>query len=103
MFGMLSTLASTPWLQFNPLSLVKANEGVFVVDLAHMWDEIDRVTGWVDQLISLWEQGAIKPKIARIVHFDDAAGAHPAPTTNGRAQTTRAWRCEHAEDECDSR
>jgi NADPH:quinone reductase-like Zn-dependent oxidoreductase len=29
MFGMLSMLASTPWLQFNPLSLMNANKGVF--------------------------------------------------------------------------
>ena len=27
MFGMLSMLASTPWLQFNPLSLMNANKG----------------------------------------------------------------------------
>jgi synaptic vesicle membrane protein VAT-1 len=33
MFGMLSTLAGTPWLQFNPLSLMNANKGVFGVDL----------------------------------------------------------------------
>ena len=32
MFGMLSTLASTPRLQFNPLSLMKAYRGVFGVN-----------------------------------------------------------------------
>ena len=32
MFGMLSMLASTPWLQFNPLSLMNANSGVFGVN-----------------------------------------------------------------------
>jgi hypothetical protein len=37
---MLSTLASTPWLQFNPLSLMNANKGVFGANLRHMWDEI---------------------------------------------------------------
>ncbi len=76
MFGMLSMLASTPWLQFNPLSLMNANKGVFGVNLGHMWGEIDRMTGWVDQLMSLWEQGAIKPKIARTFPFDQAAAAH---------------------------
>ncbi len=63
MFGILSMLASTPWLQFNPLSLMNANKGVFGVNLGHMWDEIDRMTGWVDQLMSPWEEGAIKPKV----------------------------------------
>jgi NADPH:quinone reductase-like Zn-dependent oxidoreductase len=76
MFGMLSMLASTPWLQFNPLSLMNANKGVFGVNLGHMWGEIERITGWVDRLMSLWEQGAIKPKIARTFPFDQSAAAH---------------------------
>ena len=41
-----------------------------------MGDEIDRMTRWIDQLMSLWEQGAIKPKIARTFPFDEAAAAH---------------------------
>jgi hypothetical protein len=32
MVGMLSILASGPWLQFNPLSLMNANKGVFGVN-----------------------------------------------------------------------
>jgi NADPH:quinone reductase-like Zn-dependent oxidoreductase len=76
MFGMLSMLASTSSLQFNPLSLMNANKGVFGVNLGHMWDEIDRTAGWADQLMILWHQGAIKPKIARIFRFDEAAAAH---------------------------
>jgi putative intracellular protease/amidase len=35
-FGLVSMLASTPWLQFNPLSLMNANKGVFGVNLEHM-------------------------------------------------------------------
>jgi NADPH:quinone reductase-like Zn-dependent oxidoreductase len=41
-----------------------------------MWGEIERMTGWVDQLMNLREQGAIKPKIARTFTFDEAAAAH---------------------------
>jgi len=74
--GLVSMLASTPWLQFNPLSLMNANKGVFGVNLGHMWGEIDRMRGWLDQLMSLWEQGAIKPKIARTFPFDEAPVAH---------------------------
>ena len=44
-FGMLSKLASTPWLQFNPLSLMNANKGVFGVNLGHIWGENDRIRG----------------------------------------------------------
>ena len=53
------------WFQFNPLSLMNANKGVFGVNLGHMWGEIDRQRQWADQLLNLWTQGAIKPKVAR--------------------------------------
>jgi synaptic vesicle membrane protein VAT-1 len=76
MLGMLSLVANTPWVQFNPLSLMNANKGVFGVNLGHMWGEIDRMTGWIDQLIGLWNQGAIRPKIARTFRFEEAAAAH---------------------------
>ncbi len=66
--GLVSMLANTPWFQFNPLSLMNGNKGVFGVNLGHMWGEIDRMRGWLDQLMSLWEQGAIKPKIGGPFH-----------------------------------
>ena len=67
MFGMLVLLAGTPWLQFNPLSLMNANKGVFGVHLGHMWGEAERLRGWADQLLDLWRQGAIKPE--NCAHF----------------------------------
>ena len=76
MLGMVSMLAGMPWLQFNPLSLMNANKGVFGVNLGHMWDEGSRVAGWVNELVGLWEQGAIKPRIARTFTFGEAAAAH---------------------------
>jgi NADPH:quinone reductase-like Zn-dependent oxidoreductase len=74
--GMVTALAQTPWVQFNPLSLMNANKGVFGVNLGHMWGEVDRMRRWMDQLMGLWEQGAIKPKIAQVFTFDEAAAAH---------------------------
>jgi len=41
-----------------------------------MWGEIDRMTGWIDQLIGLWNQGVVRPKIARTFRFEEAAAAH---------------------------
>lgn len=76
LLGMLAVLASTPWFQFNPLSLMNANKSVFGVNLGHMWGEIDRQREWADRLLDLWRQGAIKPKIARSFRFDEAAKAH---------------------------
>jgi len=74
--GMVSLLMNTPWVQFNPLSLMNANKGVFGVNLGHMWGEFDRMRPWMDQLMGLWEIGAIKPKIARVFKFDEAPAAH---------------------------
>ena len=76
LLDMLAMLARTPWLQFNPMSLISANKGVFGVNLGHLWGEIDRIRVWGEQLLDLRAQGAIKPKIARSFTFDEAADAH---------------------------
>jgi NADPH:quinone reductase-like Zn-dependent oxidoreductase len=76
LLGMFSLLAYTPWLAFNPLSLMNANKGAFGVNLGHMWGEVDRIRGWAGQLFDLWAQGAIKPVVARSFRFDEAAQAH---------------------------
>ena len=55
---------------------MNANKGVFGVNLGHMWGEFDRMRPWMDQLMGLWENGAIKPKIARVFKFDEAAASH---------------------------
>ncbi len=75
-FGMASMLIKTPWVQFNPLSLMNANKGVFGVNLGHLWGEFERMRPWMDDLMRLWETGAIKPKIARVFTFDEAPAAH---------------------------
>ena len=74
--SMLSAVVQMPWVQFNPLSLMNANKGVFGVNLGHMWGEIDRQRAWADRLWELWAQGAIKPKIARSFRFNEAPQAH---------------------------
>lgn len=72
----LALLVHTPWFQFNPLSLMNANKGVFGVTLGHMLGEAKRLRGWMDQLLALSAQGVVKPKIARSFRFDEAADAH---------------------------
>jgi NADPH:quinone reductase-like Zn-dependent oxidoreductase len=74
--GFMSLLANTPWFQFNPLSLMNANKGVFGVNLGHMWGEVDRIREWAERLLDLWAQGIVKPKIARSFRFEEAPQAH---------------------------
>jgi len=76
MVDMLRMVASMPWFQFNPLTLMNANKGVFGVNLGHLWGEVDRIRGWADQLLELWKSGAVRPHIDRTFRFDEAAAAH---------------------------
>jgi len=76
LLNMFKTLAGTPWLLFTPLALLNANKGVFGVNLGHMWNEIDRMRGWMNELLDLWSNGVIQPKIDRVFSFDEAPLAH---------------------------
>src|ERR1700733_3137127 len=53
-----------------------ANKGVFGVNLKHLWDDPELMRVWAGQVLELWSQGAIKPKIARSFSFAEAAAAH---------------------------
>lgn len=74
--SLLKTVASMPWLQFTPVSLIDKNRGVFGVNLGHMWDQIDRIRGWADHLLELWGKGVVKPHVDKTFPFAEAAAAH---------------------------
>ncbi len=62
--------------RWGPLPLMNDNKGVFGVNLGHLWDEIDRLAGWMEDLIAGYREGALKPVIAAKFKFDAAAQAH---------------------------
>jgi NADPH:quinone reductase-like Zn-dependent oxidoreductase len=62
--------------RYGPMSLMNDNKGVFGVNLGHLWDEIDRLAGWMENLIAGYREGTLKPVIAAKFKFDDAAQAH---------------------------
>jgi NADPH:quinone reductase-like Zn-dependent oxidoreductase len=72
----LKMAASMPWFKFTPPELINQNKGVFGVNLGHLWDEMDRVQGWMIDLLKLYEQGFIKPVVDKTFSFDEAAQAH---------------------------
>jgi synaptic vesicle membrane protein VAT-1 len=72
----LKTVASMPWLNFNPPALLNANKGVFGVNLGHLWNEIPRIRGWAADLLDLWDRGVIRPHVDRVFPFAEAAAAH---------------------------
>jgi NADPH:quinone reductase-like Zn-dependent oxidoreductase len=74
--SLVRTLASMPWLQFTPVSLIDQNKGVFGVNLGHMWSEVDRIRGWAAHLLGLWGKGVVKPHVDKMFPFAEAAAAH---------------------------
>jgi NADPH:quinone reductase-like Zn-dependent oxidoreductase len=74
--SLLRTVASMPWLQFTPISLIDKNKGVFGVNLGHLWSEVTRIRGWADDLLDLWARGVVCPHIDKTFPFAEAAAAH---------------------------
>ena len=74
--GGLKAIASIPWLKVNPISLMNENKGVFGVNVGHMWDEVDRLTGWLDRILGWWAEGKVRPHVDRAFPFAEAAAAH---------------------------
>ena len=72
----LKMAVSMPWFKFTPPALINQNKGVFGVNLGHLWDEMDRVKGWMIHLLELYEQEVIHPVVDKTFSFDDAAQAH---------------------------
>jgi len=74
--GFARAALSMPWLQFTPLALMNQNKSAFGVNLGHLWGEIDRISNWMEELFSLYREGAVKPVIAASFAFSEAPKAH---------------------------
>jgi len=74
--GGLKAIAQVPWLKVNPISLMNENTGVLGVNLGHMWNEVDRLTGWLDRILGWWAEGKVRPHVDRSFPFAEAAAAH---------------------------
>lgn len=72
----LESLLRTPWFKFNPLNLMNSNKGIIGVNLGHLWDEVDMLRGWIDEVLEWYTQGHIRPHVDRVFSFDEAADAH---------------------------
>jgi NADPH:quinone reductase-like Zn-dependent oxidoreductase len=72
----LKALASIPWFQVNPMSLMNGNKGVLGVNLGHMWDEADRLGDWMERILGWFAEGKVRPHVDRTFRFDEAPAAH---------------------------
>jgi len=74
--GALRTLVRVPWLQLNPLRLMNDNRAVAGVNLGRLWDQLDRLDGWMRQLLGWLAAGDLEPRIDRVYPCDEAGAAH---------------------------
>ena len=72
--GLLKMMTSMPL--YNPLSLMNKNVGVFGVNVGHLWDEVEKVAGWMEYILQGVEQGWVRPHVDRIFPLEDVALAH---------------------------
>ena len=58
------------------MALINQNKGVFGVNLGHLWNEMDRVGGWLTRVLDLYRAGVVQPVIAERFSLAEAAQAH---------------------------
>jgi len=67
-------ITQMPW--YNPLGLMTANKSVFGVNLGHMWNERDKLRGWMQDILNGIEEGWVRPHVDRTFPFEQAGEAH---------------------------
>ncbi len=70
------TLGRVPWFALNPIRLMNDNKSVGGVNLGRMWDQQDRVSSWMAELLEWLAAGRIAPRVDRVFSFAEAAAAH---------------------------
>jgi NADPH:quinone reductase-like Zn-dependent oxidoreductase len=68
------TVLQTP--SFKPLSLMNRNKGVFGLNLAHLWDEHQKLDAAMQLLLQEVDSKRIRPVVARTFPLEQAGEAH---------------------------
>jgi NADPH:quinone reductase-like Zn-dependent oxidoreductase len=67
-------LLRLPW--FHPVRLLNDNKAVMGVNLGRLWEQTALLQRTMDDLLQLYQQGHIRPVLARTFTLAEAAGAH---------------------------
>jgi NADPH:quinone reductase-like Zn-dependent oxidoreductase len=62
--------------RFNPLTLMGDNRAVAGVDLGSLWDQREAIHGGLEQIVTLWTEGKVRPHVDEVFSFERAADAH---------------------------
>jgi NADPH:quinone reductase-like Zn-dependent oxidoreductase len=61
---------------FHPVPMMNDNHGAFGVNLGHMWGEVDKIRGWLEEIADGIEAGWVRPHVDATYPFAHAADAH---------------------------
>lgn len=61
---------------YTPIRLMNDNKAVIGVNLGHLWDHVDMVRAWMQQILNWYDEALFRPHIDRTFAFSDAALAH---------------------------
>jgi len=73
-FQFAKLIIQMPW--YNPLGLMNANKSVFGVNLGRMWNERDKISGWMQNILNGIEEGWVRPHVDKTFPFEQAGEAH---------------------------
>ncbi|MEX2666550.1 zinc-binding dehydrogenase [Candidatus Uabimicrobium amorphum] len=62
--------------KFGPLSLMNSNKGVFGVNISILWNEIEKISTWMNTLLEGIHEGWLKPHVDCTFSFSKVAEAH---------------------------
>ena len=74
LLALLKAAVTTPW--FHPLSLLNNNRGVFGTNMGRLFDQFDRLTPDMVELVRLLGEGVLAPVVDKVFPFEEAAAAH---------------------------
>lgn len=61
---------------YTPVRLMQDNKSVAGINLAHLWDSVEMVRAWMDQIIAWYDEALFRPTIDKTFPFNKAADAH---------------------------
>lgn len=62
--------------RFHPMRLMNWNKGVFGVFAGNLWDEVDKMQGWMQAILKGVEEGWVRPHTDKSFSFENAPEAH---------------------------
>lgn len=60
----------------TPIGLMNDNRGVMGINLGRMWNEVELVRGWMEQILDWYDEALFRPTIDRVFKLQEAAAAH---------------------------